>query len=258
MRPNTLALGDFPIVLKSRYPVVEHHGRLSGGRTVVCADRLQLERAVQTWPAHHPVIAQRFIRATGEGLFGVAIDGSPRLSAHRRVRMMNPRGSGSSACIATPLDHDIAGLLERMLQETEWDGIFMAEFLRDAADTAWFMELNGRAWGSMALARCMEYEYPAWQAVHTVNPEFRPPTPIPGAPPICRHLGRELVHLGRVKKASRAQSLGTRPTRRQTLRDMLRVGRNQRLYNFRKDQLSIFLWDSIYTVYEQMRQRRGR
>ena len=34
--------------------------------------------------------------------------------------------------------------------------------LRDGEGTAWFMELNGRAWGSMALARRLGHEYPRW------------------------------------------------------------------------------------------------
>lgn len=255
---QALELSSFPIVLKSRHPVVEHRGRLGGGHTHVCVDRQQLEQAVRTWPAHHPLVAQRFVRGTGEGLFGLVAGGHVHAwSAHRRVRMMNPRGSGSSACIAAPVDQDIAVPLERMLQETGWEGIFMAEFLRDEADRAWFMELNGRAWGSMALARRMGYEYPAWQVAHTLDRHFRPSPPTPGTPLMCRHLGRELVHLAKVMRAPRSQTLGTWPSRGRTLRDMLHVSTDQRLYNCRKGELPVFLWDSIYTVYDQLL-RRGR
>ena len=49
-----------------------------------------------------------------------------------------------------------------MLSHTQWRGMFMLEFLRAKDGTAWFMELNGRPWGSMALARRSGLEYPAW------------------------------------------------------------------------------------------------
>ena len=60
------------------------------------------------------------------------------------------------------------------------------------------MELNGRAWGSMALARHRGYSYPSWAVRAALDPRFRPAEP--AAPPelTARHLGREIVHLGTV------------------------------------------------------------
>ena len=40
--------------------------------------------------------------------------------------------------------------------------MFMLELLRDAAGTPWFMEVNGRPWGSMALAVRRGFDYPVW------------------------------------------------------------------------------------------------
>ena len=84
------------------------------------------------------------------------------LSGHRRIRMMNPRGSGSSACRSVPVAHDVIDQVRDMISRSRWHGLFMVELLRDDAESPWFMELNGRAWGSMALARHRGYRYPSW------------------------------------------------------------------------------------------------
>ncbi len=256
---QALELSEFPIVLKPRCPVVEYRGRLSGGPAYICADGLQLERAVQAWPRHHPLIAQRFLPGTGEGLFGLVANGHVHAwSAHRRVRMMNPRGSGSSACVAISVDQDIQPRVEQVLQGIRWEGIFMVELLRDDSGFLWFMELNGRAWGSMALARRMGFEYPAWQVALTVDPSFRPQVPAPAPPLICRHLGRELVHVAKVFRGRESQALATWPSRRRTLRNMLCVSRRQRLYNWRKGELSVFVSDTVSTLHKQLLGRKER
>lgn len=76
--------------------------------------------------------------------------------------MMNPHGSGSSACVSFPVAEDLKLAIERFTRATGWLGIFMIEFLRDQSGIPWFVELNGRSWGSMALSRRQGLEYPAW------------------------------------------------------------------------------------------------
>ena len=71
----------------------------------------------------------------------------------------------------------------------------MLEFLRDADGKPWFMELNGRAWGSMALARRRGFEYPAWTVQATLDPGFEPGCRRDPPEIRCRNLGLELVHL---------------------------------------------------------------
>lgn len=91
---------------------------------------------------------QPLIRGVGEGLFGyVGPRGVTAWSSHRRVRMVNPHGSASSACRSNPVDGDLIGPSERFLSAIGWRGMFMLEFLRDSDGEPWFMELNGRTWG---------------------------------------------------------------------------------------------------------------
>ncbi len=118
-----------------------------------------------------PSLIQPVIEGAGEGLFGIAIGGLAfALSAHQRIRMMNPRGSGSSAARSIPVDPELADAARRFVETSGWHGIFMLEFLRDRTGRPWFMELNGRTWGSMALARHRGWPYPVW----AVSPRSTP------------------------------------------------------------------------------------
>jgi hypothetical protein len=141
-----------------------------------------------------PVILQRWVPGRGAGVFGLADVGDVHhLSAHRRVRMMNPAGSGSSACASTPVPERLRTPVARLLGAVDWNGMFMVELLHSEGRW-WFVELNGRAWGSLALARRLGYEYPAWAVRRLLDAEAT----LPEAPAFneleCRHLGRELVH----------------------------------------------------------------
>ncbi len=147
-----MSIDALPVVLKSARPVLERDGALARPKNYVCATRDELAASARAWHGTDPLLAQPLLLGTGEGLFGLAGErGLHALSAHRRIRMMNPQGSGSSARASTPVDPGLAAAAERMLGDIGWRGMFMLEFLRAEDGTAWFMELNGRpgeAWHS--------------------------------------------------------------------------------------------------------------
>ena len=193
-----------------------------------------------------PTIVQPLIDGVSEGVFGLAIRGNPKaLSGHRRIRMMNPRGSGSSACRSIPIADDVIDQVRDMVCRAGWHGLFMVELLRDYAGAPWFIELNGRAWGSMALARYRGYRYPSWAVQAALDPHFRPAEPT--APPevTARHLGREIVHLGTVLARGGAPRLAT-------IRGVLSVRRGDRWYNYRAGEVGVFAADTWATVRAQV------
>lgn len=197
-----------------------------------------------------PALVQPLIDGTGEGVFGLATAAGPgAVSAHQRVRMMNPRGSGSSACRSIPLAADLAGPVREFVSGADWRGLFMVEMLRDRAGRPWFMELNGRTWGSMALARRRGLDYPAWATAAALDPEFEPPYPglteIPAPHLTVRHLGREIVHLGMVLARGDAPRLGT-------VRDVLAWRRGERWYNWRPGEPAVFAADAWATLSSQL------
>jgi hypothetical protein len=158
--------------------------------------------------------------------------------------MLNPQGSASSACASHPVDEALVEPAERFLSAIGWRGLFMLEFLRDAAGTPWFMELNGRAWGSLALARRRGFEYPAWTVRATLDETFTPA--VPERPPhlVCRHLGMELVHLAFVLRGPASTALDDWPRAWPTIRQLARVRRGDRLYNWKRSQPDVLVADT--------------
>lgn len=248
----------FPLILKSSSVVSERDGRLARGEAHFCADEKDVERAFGLQEGERRYLAQPLIRGVGEGLFGfVCQDGRAHAwSAHRRVRMMNPQGSGSSACRSAAPDPSLLEPAERMLRSVGWRGLFMLEMLRDESGRAWLMELNGRVWGSTALARRMGFEYPAWAVEQALDESFAPTTPAGAGEIVARHMGRELVRALLVLRGPKGPSGQAWPGRLGALRDALRVGRGDVFYNSRRGERRVFMSDTIGTVLSHALPRR--
>jgi hypothetical protein len=239
-----------PAVLKPALAAEQSDGRLRRLAPRLVRDTAQAEELRRTWGPRTATIVQRWVSGTGAGVFGIADEnGIHNLSAHRRVRMMNPAGSGSSACASAPVPQELVDPIERMLKDAGWRGLFMVELLRDD-ERWWFMELNGRSWGSMALARRLGYEYPAWAAARALDPQA-PPPPAPKRATdeqlLCRHLGRELVHLMFVLRGPGSHP-GAWPGRGQTVKDLLHGSRDSAWYNLGPGMRELFLDDALRTV----------
>ncbi|MCC2033026.1 ATP-grasp domain-containing protein [Microbacterium allomyrinae] len=250
---------SWPVVIKPAHPVRVVDDRLIRPRNVNCADHADLVDALPGL-GNGPVLCQPLIGGIGEGVFGyVDASGPVLLTAHRRVRMVNPQGSASSACESIEVDPALAAPVTRMLAAVHWRGLFMVEFLRDGDGVPWFMELNGRAWGSLALARRRGFEYPAWAVQHALGlPQFPDP---PAQPPhvVARHLGREIAHLLFVLRGPRSRAVAWWPSRRRTIAALLRVGRDDRLYNWNSHEPLVLATDTVGTLRELIAGRsRGR
>jgi predicted ATP-grasp superfamily ATP-dependent carboligase len=251
----------FPMVFKPALAASATADKLSKGQAWICANAYELENAVKRWSGNGPMILQHFVQGTGEGVFGLRTDeGVTAWSSHRRVRMMNPHGSGASAC--TPIaniSQEIKAACEKFLKNCDWRGLFMIELLRDSSGKLWFIEFNGRPWGSMALARRQGFEYPAWSAQLKLNPKAvllvpQGPTHIN----LCRHLGREMVHLLFVLRGAKTTALKQWPSIGKTIRDIFKIGKNDCLYNWRKNDSKVFISDCLGTVWDQMARKRAK
>jgi biotin carboxylase len=253
---------SFPLVVRPAAAVAEAGGRLGGaGGATTCADRGELERRLASRAEGEVLLAQPQLRGTGEGLFGVMTAAGARAwSGHRRLRMVNPAGSGSSACESTVPDPDFCDQVDDMLAAIGWRGLFMVELLRDAEGTPWFIELNGRAWGSMALARAGGLEYPAWAARLALGDnlgELLAPQAVGGRR--ARHLGRELKHAAAVMRGPRSAAVPW-PSRARTLRDVFSYRRGERFYNWsgRRADLPLLLDDTAATLRPRRPVKGGR
>ena len=113
----------------------------------------------------------------------------------------------------------------------------------------------------MALARRQGLEYPAWALVELTEPGC---DGVPGQAVIaageeglvCRHLGRELVHLLMVLRGPRSAALTAWPSRRRALADVLHVDRGDRWYNARAGETRVLLTDTAQTLLAPLRRTR--
>jgi hypothetical protein len=242
---------EFPLVLRSANATRLQNGRLHKGRYWLCADAAELVEAVKQWGGASPVMVQPLVRGTGEGVFGFATEeGVAAWSAHRRLRMMNPHGSGSSACVSKEVTDDLKRPIGTLIRQVRWRGLFMVELLRGMDGTPWFIELNGRTWGSLALSRRQGFEYAAWavrQALYSNAAAFPPLQQV--LPLTCRNLGREFMHFLFVLRGPKSSAAAASwPGRLKTLGELSRIGQRVSLYNWRRDDKQVLLYDSWYTV----------
>jgi hypothetical protein len=249
----------FPIILKAGASSFLKDGKLRKNPMWICSDAAELEQALAKWDGQTPLLAQRFVRGVGEGVFGIATpEGVRAWSAHRRLRMMNPHGSGSSACISQPVDASAREKVEAFLSLSGWQGLFMVELLRDRTGKIWFVELNGRPWGSTALSRRQRLEYPAWQARLALGEapagEARP-DPVSGI--VCRNLGREFMHLLFLIRGPQSRALQGWPSFWKSMREIVRFSRKDRFYNWRPSDPMVFFADCFYTVMDHVMKARS-
>jgi predicted ATP-grasp superfamily ATP-dependent carboligase len=250
---HAIALSEqigFPLVLKPVECTPVRNGRKIGRRTSICANAEEFSEALREWDESIPLLLQKYIIGVGEGVFGLATPrGVQAWSAHRRLRMMNPHGSGASACVSIPVDENIRQKTEALIGNARWTGLFMVELLRDRSGEAWFVELNGRPWGSMALARRQGLEYPAWSASIALADDSHVGTVKLASPGlVCRNLGRELMYLLFVIRGPKSAAIVDWPSFWTAVRTILRTNRSECYYNWRSDDKKVFFADCFYTL----------
>jgi predicted ATP-grasp superfamily ATP-dependent carboligase len=249
----------FPLVLKPVECFAVQNGRKIARKTWICANANEFDGALRQWNESIPLLLQKYIIGIGEGVFGLATaEGVEAWSAHRRLRMMNPHGSGASACISIPVEQNIREKTEALIGNAKWTGLFMVELLRDRSGQAWFVELNGRPWGSMALARRQGLEYPAWSASMTLAHGSHVGTAKSSSPGmVCRNLGRELMHLLFVIRGPKSAAISDWPSFWTALRALLQSNGNESYYNWREDDKRVFFADCFYTLRNNLFKARG-
>jgi predicted ATP-grasp superfamily ATP-dependent carboligase len=240
----------FPLVLKPVECTTVRNGRKIGRKTWICANANEFAAALRECDESISLLLQKYIIGVGEGVFGLATpEGVQAWSAHRRLRMMNPHGSGASACVSIPVDESIRQKTEALIGNARWTGLFMIELLRDRSGEAWFVELNGRPWGSMALARRQGLEYPAWSASMALAQGSHVGTAKSATPGlVCRNLGRELMYLLFVIRGPRSAAMVDWPSFWTAVRTILRTNRSERYYNWCHDDKRVFFADCFYTL----------
>ncbi len=127
-------------------------------------------------------LAQSYCAGTGLGQMFHMNDGAATLAfQHRRIHEWPPEGGVSTVCATVPLDLHVEqrAKSESLLASIGWEGPAMVEYRYDPrAEKYWLMEINGRFWGSLPLARHAGAEF-AWESyaqamgIPTTQPEIK-------------------------------------------------------------------------------------
>jgi hypothetical protein len=242
-----------PAVLKPRAALDISEAGLDKGRSFFIEDDYISEEARRAI-ARRTYLIQEYKAGVGEGYFGIAHAGTIHASfGHRRVRMMNPAGSGASACISREPDSDESQAVKALVERAGWKGPFMVETLRDQFGTKWFMEFNGRFWGSLALARRCGLDMPRLAADLALGKSVVIPSQI--EPGFARHLGRDLIHLLFVLRGTNPSLQHKWPARLPTIRDVFSLHSLKSFYNYDSSQPFFFIKDAAITLLNAIRRK---
>lgn len=167
-------------------------------------------------------VVQEFVLGGGVGFFALYRNGNlERCFAHRRLRDVHPTGSGSSyrESMAVPPALELAG--RALLDELHWHGAAMVEFKQRPDGRFVFIEVNGRLWGSLALAVAAGAPFPRWLA------NVAHDTPLAPHPPFragvrARWILGDVRHLVAVARGRPAGYPGPFPRFSSTVREMCR------------------------------------
>ncbi len=149
----------FPLVLKPTCSVLPGFA----GKNAVHVVRSAGELAARLPPmlARCPVLVQEFCRGEGVGL-NVLADRGEVVAAFQHRRVHEPLDGGASSYrVSVALSPELLDAARRFCRELRWTGPAMLEFKHDpATGRAVLMEVNGRLWGSLALAVQAGIDFP--------------------------------------------------------------------------------------------------
>lgn len=147
---------SFPLIVKPRHSCVWRDGHAVWGSASSVSTPAEAkafaERTFERsgeWP-----ILQRKLEGDEIGAFFLYDHGVARWTfGHRRLRSLNPGGGASSLRESFVLPDDVLDQSKKLLDALAWHGVAMVEWKRDVSDGVYkLMEINGRFWGSLALA----------------------------------------------------------------------------------------------------------
>ena len=182
--------------------------------------------------------------------------GVHHLSAHRRVRMMNPAGSGSSACASArvPTGADATQSSSCWARPTGRGCSWWSCCAQRTPGGSW-SSTDGPGAALRWLVR-LGFEYPAWAARPSARRQGRrSPRSRRSRTLLCRNLGRELVHLLFVLRGPDSP-VGRWPGRAETLRALCSRGDRTAWYNLEPGMRGVFLSDTWRTVADQTWEKR--
>lgn len=105
-------------------------------------------------------LIQEYIQGNGVGVAALFNKGKPRaLFSYKRVREY-PITGGPSTLRKSTNDEKLKEYASNLLEKLKWHGLAMVEFKQTPTGKYYLMEINGRFWGSVALAINSGVDFP--------------------------------------------------------------------------------------------------
>jgi protein-tyrosine-phosphatase len=194
----------FPYLVKTDNVALDDGSYLRGStyRVSSSADLdAVLDRVVSTGAG---AIAQRLVPGRGVGAFLLRSRGRVVLEfGHERLHEV-PYEGGWSSLRRSDRDPRVMELARRLLTAIDYEGLAMVECRQTLGDEPYFLEINGRPWGSIALALHCGADFPRAALEATLGQEEATvaPPPLVGRSVYCQNLyPGEIRHLGSVVRA---------------------------------------------------------
>ncbi len=209
----------FPAVVKPRRSRwFTPGGRVIGATADYATTPLEAASALRRLgPGAAPALLQEYHEGVGRGIFLLMRDGEPAARfAHERRLSLHPTGGASARAVAVRLPGEALDAAVALLRDVGWEGPAMVEFLRPTADGPdLLMEVNGRLWGSLALAIRAGVDFPVLWLRGLPGPDaYRVGTEV-------RHLLGDALHCIRVFQGPPPGTPGEWPRKRDLARLLL-------------------------------------
>lgn len=184
--PRTFCTDDVAAMMRLRtslsFPIVAKPVRV-GGEAAFKVKYFYSGDELEQFLGESPEVAansifQEYVPGDGVGISAVAVDGKPlMLFQHRRIHECPAMGGVACLFRSEALDTRLVRATVNILQNLRWRGPAMVEFRHNRRSDEYFlMEINGRFWGSLALAiqAGVDFPYILWEVIHGVQPALPP------------------------------------------------------------------------------------
>jgi predicted ATP-grasp superfamily ATP-dependent carboligase len=230
----------WPVVVKPRSSSSRRDGRSVEHYEVSYAeDSAGLEAEIGGLNGRGQVLLQEYYPGEGHGVELLLHRGRPLAAfQHRRLHEVPITGGASSFRESVPLQPTLYHYATRLLAALDWTGLAMVEF-KLGEDGPRLMEINGRVWGSIALAIKSGIDFPARMADLYLSGE-----PENGREPDVsyeigvrsRNLDLEMLWIASTLRGREGRRLVAVPPRRQALAAAVRLA-------YPKDGFDVFARD---------------
>ncbi len=252
MLKNINCISSFPIIIKPRFSVYWRKNFVEMGFRKIIYSKSDL---LPSYLFLHNKIPfptiQEYIYGISWGVSVVAINGKIIQSfCHKRVRETNFGGVVSCLSQSMSLNQDMLNSVKKLIKSINWTGVAMFEFIVDQnTNIPYFIEMNGRFWGSLELAIFSGIDFPIILIELFLYNKFRKPVNYEKNM-LCRWLKGDIEWVYTIMK-SKDFSIRYRLICLYNFFELFK--RNQCYCNFKRDDFLPGIWELFDLIFNFVR-----